>query len=883
MSPRAFPRNPGRQRLRLVMTGVFAAMFLLASMPVSAYYPFLHWRTQDGQKVAMPERFDLKALPGETIPVVVSRSGEPQLAAGDTWEALRSQVRLALARWSAVPNSTLRLVDAGDVPASMEWDSPHVELLFDELPPGVIGMAGPVSVGDARRDENGAFVPIAKSMVILNGDLRERSSHGEAFFLTLMHELGHAVGLQHTFTSSVMSTGVTRSTTKADPLAVDDHAGVATLYPSKHFAQDTGVIRGRITLEGEPLHFAGVTALLLSGGAISTLTLPDGSYELRGLPAGRYYLYAQAVPPSSQEGLGPGQIVLPRDDEGRFISPGPTFGTRFFPGVADWRSAFQVEVQPGSEVIGIDLDVPPQPVSVFRGVTTYSFPNGFAVNPAVVLANETDRFLVAFAPGLTNDGRVMQGLTVESIGARVPSDGFFPYPWAPEFLQVKIGVNPFTATGPKTLIWKRGEDVYVQPAAFLLASQRAPGVHEAVTDMPGGTEPGMEGNLNPPGEAIRVLGEELGGVSRYLLDGLETNVLLGKDAGDRNRSVLLRTPFTSDGRLVPLVALSRDGQSSLFMREEPVFAPSRIAAIGAVRAEPITLPPGGEVLVTIEADVPVFAGETIHASFGNPGVAVRRIWRPNARKVLMNVAVGQGVTPGPVSLTLWNDLAQYPAAATLQVQGTPAHVLSNGWQITNRDTGDGMLYPGAPAALEFAPQMFPGGVPPGLSLWLDETVIPLRCGPSARCDFEVPGDSTPGVKVMTLRGESLLTLPVAVELLGAPPRVLEAAVFSRALPQGLLDGILARFEVVADLQQGSSELAKLFQELRIRVSGQTVGSFQAIPSADTATAQVEGARRLRLNFEVRLPRSALQDGQFQIQLDYQGRLSPVFSVSTPVQ
>jgi hypothetical protein len=40
------------------------------------------------------------------------------------------------------------------------------------------------------------------------------------------HEFGHALGLQHTMTSSLMSTDVTRATTKATPLSPDDMAGL---------------------------------------------------------------------------------------------------------------------------------------------------------------------------------------------------------------------------------------------------------------------------------------------------------------------------------------------------------------------------------------------------------------------------------------------------------------------------------------------------------------------------------------------------------------------------------------------------------------------------------------------------------------------------------
>ncbi|MEJ7605393.1 MAG: matrixin family metalloprotease [Bryobacteraceae bacterium] len=53
-------------------------------------------------------------------------------------------------------------------------------------------------------------------------------SYSESFYGTLVHEVGHAIGLQHTFTSGAMSTN-TRATTKAKPITQDDIAAVSLL------------------------------------------------------------------------------------------------------------------------------------------------------------------------------------------------------------------------------------------------------------------------------------------------------------------------------------------------------------------------------------------------------------------------------------------------------------------------------------------------------------------------------------------------------------------------------------------------------------------------------------------------------------------------------
>ncbi|MCW5965630.1 MAG: matrixin family metalloprotease [Bryobacterales bacterium] len=852
---RGIPRSVSRGG-RWQMMGWCAALLgvVLASIPLSAYYPFLHWRVEDGQLVAMPERFDLRELPGRAVPVVVSRAAALGLAEGDSWEAVQSQLRLALRLWSQVPNSSLRLLDAGEVAPDLGTQAPHIQVVFDELPPGVIGMAGPVAVGQRRRDDAGSFLPIAKSMVILNGAIEERPSYSEAFFLTLMHELGHAVGLQHTFTSSVMSTGVTRSTTKASPLAVDDHAGTAFLYPGKDAASDTGVIRGRVTIEGEPLHFAPVTALMPSGAAVSTLTLPDGSYEIRGLPSGRFYVYAQAAPSSSQAGLGPGQIVLPRDEAGEFIAPGPTFGTRFFPAAPDWKGAFMVEVQPGTQIANIDIDVPRQAESVFRGVTTYSFPGGFAVNPAIVRASETDRFLVAYAPNLTDGERVMEGLEVESIGASVGPGDVYPYPWAPEFLQVNIRLNPFSATGPKSLVWKRGSDLYVQPAAFLLVGQRPPELSEVTTE------------ASEDGERIRIDGTELGAVGSYLVDGLAVPAATAVDSGDANRVTAFAAPFSNDGRPAAVVALAKDGQSSLYLGAKPPFAATRTASAGDVRIHPSSLPVGVEAMLTLEADAPVFAGNSVNVSFGHPGIAVNHLWKVSAHRVVLSVAISGNADLGSYPVTFWNDLAKLSPGAALTLTPPVHSPFANGWRLMDVATDHPTLYPGSVARVQFPDGWVPPGAFSEITILLGDVALPAVCVGPQTCEFSVPGETSFGVKPLAIAGDDASGLPVAVEIAEPPPYIVQASGFSRSLPVGLLDGILARFSMVVELPEvvSATEAAR---GLKVRVSGQSAPNVQATPSE-------EGGNRWRITFDLRLPRAAVRDGHFRLRAEWLGRPSP---------
>ena len=55
-------------------------------------------------------------------------------------------------------------------------------------------------------------MPILRSKLQLRSDLtvKQQASYSEAFFLTMVHEFGHTMGLQHSMVSATMSTATTR-------------------------------------------------------------------------------------------------------------------------------------------------------------------------------------------------------------------------------------------------------------------------------------------------------------------------------------------------------------------------------------------------------------------------------------------------------------------------------------------------------------------------------------------------------------------------------------------------------------------------------------------------------------------------------------------------
>jgi hypothetical protein len=827
--------------------------------PVAAYHPFLHLTQQDGEWLRIPERFDLREAPAGAVPVVVSRPAGIAWHADDNWEALVSQIKLAATVWSEVSTSSLRLGYAGEVAVQADSSAPHIQIVFDDLPPGVIAMAGPVSMDTQRIDEHGRFVPITKSLVIHNADLTQRPTHGEAFFRTLVHELGHAVGLQHTFTGSAMATGITRSTTKAAPLAADDAAGVSWLYPSKFFARETGTIRGRITVDREPLHFASVVALSASGTAVSAITLPDGSYEIKGVPAGYYYLYAQMIPPSSDPSMGPGQIILPVDERGRSFQPGPSFGTRFYPNGKTWSDAFLLDVQPGTALREMNIDVPSRAPSRFHGITTYSFLGQTVNQPAVLNSNDPDRFLVAYGPNLTDAPEGLEGLEVEALGAFVWERNVFPYPFAEEFLQVGMQLSPFSFSGPKAMLFRRQDDIHVQPAAFHLVSQAPPRLHEMLPEEVA------------TGSQLRVRGEELGVVSQYVADGLRLPLRAqasersdGLDAiEDTNAEVSLRQPYTGDGRMVPVVALARDRQSSLFASPETPRAPTMQAPHGGVRLIPDSLPAGAHAAIVVESDQPLFSGESLWVDFGSPSLVVTGAWKESDYRLTLNVAVSTGASAGNYVLRLHNDLALREPGAALFVRGAEPGRLAARGSLRDVETESNWVRAGATTELLLA------GLDDGSEVDVEiagRWVAARRVHPEV-WHFEIPGEIPPSVVTWRVRAGGNESLPLATEIYGEPARIVTASVSARADRISEGQAVSARFRAEVKLPEGVPPNGN--GALRVRVNGRMVSGVQIAHSDETGGL-------LSVSFSARVPWDEAVRSEIYLQAEWSSRPSPIF-------
>ena len=117
----------------------------------------------------------------------------------------------------------------------------------------------------------------------------------------MTHEWGHALGADHVpLRGSTMYFSSSTGSTAYRSLAADDRALVGAIYPNDTFRLTTGTLRGKVTLqagnEHRAIHVVAVS-LVNNEPAGSTLTQPDGSFELRGLPRGVYRVVAAPTVP----------------------------------------------------------------------------------------------------------------------------------------------------------------------------------------------------------------------------------------------------------------------------------------------------------------------------------------------------------------------------------------------------------------------------------------------------------------------------------------------------------------------------------------------------------------------------------------------------------
>ena len=325
---------------------VAAAVVVLVA-PVSAYVP-LTLSFSDGEPLIA--RWSASSFP---VVFIGSEGLSDDLPVDDQVDAIED----AMGAWSDVATSTARMRYGGEGAAQAGLLDGINAIEFSDDP--VLDFDSLVARTFLFTDVDGT---ILEADILVNNRRFQFNTDGGDIGLDLQtvltKELGHALGLDNSpvgltsggfgsvevdETSAVMFAIARGPGQTARVLTDDDIAGVSAMYPD---GTSLGGISGRVTGEAGLGVFGAHVVVFdpIDQLLVGTLTLPDGSYSIQGLPPGRYVMRVQ--PPATNG--------LDLDDFGGIYAIADTgAGFTFLPVFLDRA----IDVTAGVTVDGVDLEV----------------------------------------------------------------------------------------------------------------------------------------------------------------------------------------------------------------------------------------------------------------------------------------------------------------------------------------------------------------------------------------------------------------------------------------------------------------------------------------------------------------------------------------------
>jgi uncharacterized protein (TIGR03437 family) len=612
-------------------------------------------------------------------------------------------------------------------------------------------------------------------------------SYLENFYTTAVHEIGHALGLQHTWTGSAMSQGVLRNTSRAKPLDADDVAAINVLYGAAGWQNNFATITGTVRFaNGTPVTLASVVALSPTGAAVSSLTNPDGTYRIDGIPAGNYVLYVHPLPPDAVPADGSG-LTPPQDQNGRQFLPNGVFGTVFYPGKLNPSQATPITAGAGSITPNQTFDFTVQPrnsVPAYDLITiSYLDPTARTplwdlagrpwsqVTPAYANSAQGGMFLQVQADSgdapVPQTATVLGGFATAAATAnnscptydcvQVAND---PAGSAGRVLWLHFKMAPLAGIGPRHLVLAYADDIYVMPQALNLVQRPSPVI----------------ASVNPNSDgSVTVAGSNLDGDSLVYFDGIRAVGPYALTGNEVQGSLTAIPPAGTAGQVAQVIVYNGDGQNSTFgaWASPPTYTYTSPGA-GTPQMQSLnltSLPAGVTGMVDIATQNTAFVDGQVTLGFGSGDITVQRVWVRGPTHLLANISVAANAVTGSSEVSLisgFEVLSQANAFQVLPQNPSLPTILA----VNNAKTAQQTVYPGAFASVYGVNLM--ANVPSNVQVTLgNQSIAPQPGGVlSGQVNFQIPTDFPTGPAILQLNNGNAAAYPIVVQIDVGPPTIL---------------------------------------------------------------------------------------------------------------